>query len=70
MDFERFEILTFDCYGTLIDWEQGILGALRPVLERHGRSATDDELLEQYGRLESARRRRGRSVPTSRSCGP
>ena len=36
MDFGRFEILTFDCYGTLIDWEAGILGALRPLLARHG----------------------------------
>jgi 2-haloacid dehalogenase len=25
LDFKRFEILTFDCYGTLINWEDGIL---------------------------------------------
>ena len=30
LDFERFSHLTFDCYGTLIDWESGILAALRP----------------------------------------
>ena len=30
-----FDALTFDCYGTLIDWETGILTALRPVLEAH-----------------------------------
>jgi hypothetical protein len=33
LDFERYEVLSFDCYGTLIDWETGILSALRPVLE-------------------------------------
>ena len=30
LDYGRFEALTFDCYGTLIDWEAGILGGLRP----------------------------------------
>ncbi|MCK6476385.1 MAG: haloacid dehalogenase type II [Phycisphaerales bacterium] len=45
--------LTFDCYGTLIDWETGILRAIRPVLSIHGVRSTDDELLELYGRLES-----------------
>ena len=32
LDFDRFDALTFDCYGTLIDWEAGILAGLRPVL--------------------------------------
>ena len=36
LDFDRYSHLTFDCYGTLIDWERGILAALRPILERHG----------------------------------
>ena len=34
LDYGRFEALTFDCYGTLIDWEAGILAGLRPVLAR------------------------------------
>jgi 2-haloacid dehalogenase len=54
LDFNRFTILTFDCYGTLIDWERGILAALRPILEQHGVARTDDELLELFGELESA----------------
>ena len=33
---DKFTHLTFDCYGTLIDWEAGILSAVVPVLERHG----------------------------------
>ncbi|MBX5470679.1 MAG: haloacid dehalogenase type II [Thermoleophilaceae bacterium] len=52
LDFGAFDALTFDCYGTLIDWESGILAALRPVLDAHGVQADDEELLEAYGRHE------------------
>lgn len=58
MDFNRFECLTFDCYGTLIDWESGIVTALRPILEAHDSAASDEELLELYGELEAAEERR------------
>jgi 2-haloacid dehalogenase len=54
IDFGAFDALTFDCYGTLIDWETGILSALRPVLERHGVSRDDDALLERFARHEAA----------------
>ena len=37
LDFSRFEILTFDCYGTLIDWETGILSVLHRLLSAHGK---------------------------------
>jgi len=53
LDYGRFEALTFDCYGTLIDWEAGILGGLRPVVERLGAAPTDDELLEVYAGFEA-----------------
>jgi 2-haloacid dehalogenase len=53
LDFSQFECLTFDCYGTLIDWETGILSALRPILESHHRDLTDDAILELYGTLEA-----------------
>ena len=50
-----FRVLTFDCYGTLIDWESGIWDALQPVIARSGRSdITRDEALLRYARLESA----------------
>jgi 2-haloacid dehalogenase len=52
LDFNRFKILTFDCYGTLIDWESGIFSALRPILAAHGKSISDAQLLEMYGELE------------------
>ncbi len=53
LDFSRFSWLTFDCYGTLIDWESGILAALRPVLTAHGRRLSDEGILELYGALEA-----------------
>jgi 2-haloacid dehalogenase len=51
--FHDFDALTFDCYGTLVDWERGILGGLRPVLDAHGVAAGDQELLESYARHEA-----------------
>jgi 2-haloacid dehalogenase len=53
LDFSRFWVLTFDCYGTLVDWEAGIFGALRPILAAHGISMGDSALLELYGELET-----------------
>ncbi|MBI2679017.1 MAG: haloacid dehalogenase type II [Candidatus Koribacter versatilis] len=53
LDFSKFEVLTFDCYGTLIDWETGILGALRPLTAQHGKALSDAELLALYGELEA-----------------
>jgi 2-haloacid dehalogenase len=54
LDLAGFDALTFDCYGTLIDWETGILDALRPVAVAHGSGAGDDELLETFARHEAA----------------
>ena len=54
LDFSHYTHLTFDCYGTLIDWEGGILAALRPIVEGHGIDRTDDQLLELFGELEAA----------------
>ena len=53
LDFGRFKVLTFDCYGTLIDWETGIFSALRPILATHGKPITDSALLEMYSSLEA-----------------
>jgi 2-haloacid dehalogenase len=54
LDCSRFSYLTFDCYGTLIDWETGILGALRPLLAAHMRDLpTDNNILDLYAGFES-----------------
>lgn len=47
-----FDLLTFDCYGTLIDWETGIFSALKPLLEAHRKTLADAKLLELYGDCE------------------
>src|SRR5260370_11778413 len=53
LDFSRFQAITFDCYGTLIDWETGILGAIRPILLSHGAELSDPEILRLYSELEA-----------------
>ena len=53
LNFDDFEVLTFDCYGTLIDWESGIWNALQPILENHRINSTIDQALELYGALEA-----------------
>jgi 2-haloacid dehalogenase len=52
-DFARFNALSFDCYGTLIDWESGIAAELQPWAARHGVTATSDDLLEAFGAAET-----------------
>jgi 2-haloacid dehalogenase len=48
MNSGPFTHLTFDCYGTLIDWETGILAALMPLFESHGIAVTPEGVLERY----------------------
>lgn len=52
LDFSRFEVLTFDCYGTLINWEAGILPELHRILKAHGKGGDDATLLKLYGDFE------------------
>ena len=53
LDFTRFEILTFDCYGTLINWEEGILRCLHRSLAAHGKDTDDATILRLYGDFEA-----------------
>ncbi len=53
LDFSRFRVLTFDCYGTLADWETGIFSALRPILSAHGKQISDENLLQLYAEFEA-----------------
>ncbi len=53
LDFSRFRVISFDCFGTLVDWESGILSALRPVLVAHQAQLSEAEILRIYGELES-----------------
>ena len=52
IDFDAFDALTFDCYGTLINWEQGIVSALRPWIDRARPGVTDAQLLAAFAKAE------------------
>ena len=54
MKFGEFRVLTFDCYGTLIDWETGILAVLRLWAVGVDIWASDGEILRVFGEAESA----------------
>jgi 2-haloacid dehalogenase len=54
MDLTRFKALSFDCYGTLIDWEAGISAVLGPWAREQGLDTGDEALLLAYGDAEAA----------------
>ncbi|WP_229070079.1 HAD-IA family hydrolase [Actinoplanes sp. DH11] len=54
MDLTRFTALSFDCYGTLIDWETGIAAILAPWAREQGLEIGAEELLRAYGDHEAA----------------
>ncbi len=53
MKLTDFKALTFDCYGTLIDWESGMVDGLRPLTAKVKRPLSRDEILEAHARHES-----------------
>ncbi len=57
IDFGGFDVITFDCYGTLIDWETGIVAGLRPILDLRGigpEIADAESLLSRFAGHEAA----------------
>jgi 2-haloacid dehalogenase len=53
MQLSDFDALSFDCYGTLIDWEAGISAVLGPWASAHGVAASSEALLERYAQIEA-----------------
>ena len=53
VNFQPIEVLSFDCYGTLIDWETGILTTFKTILANHNISLDETQILELYAQLES-----------------
>ena len=53
LNFNQFEVVSFDCYGTLIDWESGILPVLRQLLSSRKIDLSDDATLELFAEFES-----------------
>jgi 2-haloacid dehalogenase len=54
MSLSQFEVLSFDCYGTLIDWETGMSDALKPLADRAKGNLTRNQILEAHARHESS----------------
>src|SRR5260370_41936872 len=54
MKLTDFKALTFDCYGTLIDWETGLYNALQPLLQAGAVTPGRDEVLAVFARHEAA----------------
>jgi 2-haloacid dehalogenase len=52
MKLQDFRVLSFDCYGTLIDWETGIWTALQPLLSDNPQRITREEALAAFGKVE------------------
>ena len=53
MKLSDYKALTFDVYGTLIDWETGMVTGLKPLTDRVSRSLTRDDILEAHAYYES-----------------
>jgi 2-haloacid dehalogenase len=56
MDFSRFTTISFDCYGTLIDWESGILPTLANGAQEPRPKSARRDILELYGEFEAQRK--------------
>ena len=52
LKFDRFQWLSFDCYGTLVDWETGISGAVAGVLRAHETLVSKREILALFASIE------------------
>ena len=57
MKLTDFKVLTFDCYGTLIDWETGMVNALKPLTEAVSQPLDRNAILEAHARHESSQQR-------------
>jgi 2-haloacid dehalogenase len=57
LDLTTYEALSFDCYGTLIDWETGIAAVLAPWAREQSLDVSDEELLLAYADSEAAAER-------------
>jgi len=63
MRLSDFSVLTFDCYGTLIDWESGMIEALTPLASRAKHPLRRDKILEAHARHESAQQLQTPAMP-------
>src|SRR5206468_11726739 len=62
LDLTRFKALSFDCYGTLIDWEAGMAAVLAPWAREQGLDLSDEDLLLAYADNEALAEREAPSA--------
>ena len=65
MKLAKFKVLTFDCYGTLIDWESGIFNALLPLARKADMAETRNQALQLFAEQESAQQEETPAMPYS-----
>jgi 2-haloacid dehalogenase len=65
MQLTDFKVMTFDCYGTLIDWESGIYNALGALAAKSARAIARDQMMESFARHESAQEEETPAMPYS-----
>ena len=65
MKLTDFKVLTFDCYGTLIDWESGILDGLAPLAAKAPREISRDQILESFAQHEVTQQAQTPAMPYS-----
>jgi 2-haloacid dehalogenase len=65
MKLSDFKVLTLDCYGTLIDWETGIIGGLAPLAAKARHGSSPDQLLELFAQHESQQQEQTPAMPYS-----
>lgn len=53
-ELRNFSVLTFDCFGTIIDWESGVLTALQPLVDANNATFTREHILNLYHECEAA----------------
>ena len=65
MKLTDFKVLTFDCYGTLIDWESGLYSTLQPLVAKASSVESPDKVLEVFAQYEFAQENETPSMPYS-----
>ncbi|MGH7210743.1 MAG: haloacid dehalogenase type II [Acetobacteraceae bacterium] len=69
MRLRDFKVLSFDCYGTLIDWESGLWAALQPLLVRAKPGLDRDAALQAFARIESRQEAETPAMPYAELLG-
>jgi 2-haloacid dehalogenase len=69
MKLSDFKVLTFDCYGTLIDWETGIINGLKPLVAKAPGSLSREQILVEFAGHEAAQETETPAMPYAQLLG-